>query len=157
MSMKMTNEEFERLSAIYGSDIDRWPITDRRAARDFSQKNAQTAQRILDAQSSIDTALSHAPKQEANAALEKQILQTFQTQNTLSSASGLWGRLKGGTRSQNHAFPAWGVALALILVFGFVGGYGGYSYTLNQNDSTEILANAFGSDEYTLFLEDSST
>lgn len=156
MSATMTKMEFKRLAQIYGGDLLRWPETVRRAAGDFQLQNPQSAKAILDRQTDVDHALAQVPHQDINVDLETQILRSFPAAAAQRSSNHLWAwsallhPIRGG-------MPAWGMALALLLVSGFIGGYTGYAYTLNQSGSADIIADAFGTIDDTLFVEDPTT
>ncbi|PHS29601.1 MAG: hypothetical protein COA85_00490 [Robiginitomaculum sp.] len=156
----MIKKKFLHLSQTYGNAIQRWPEDVQESAHAFLQKHPDLAAKILDAEKDIDTALASAPRQEVRPALEAQILRSFPTKTQTpvaqnhrsrrwSFATLLW--------PQNAGLPAWGMALVLMLVFGFVGGYTGYAYTLDRTSATEVLSTAFGSDDYFLFGEETST
>jgi hypothetical protein len=160
MPSAMTKKQFLHLSQAYGSAISRWPEDVQASAKAFMQTHPDLAAPLLDAEKNLDSALVNAPRQEARPELAAQILRSFPAranrQTAKKSPPRRWS-LVTLLWPQNAGFPAWGMALALMLVFGFVGGYTGYAYTLNRTSATEVLSTAFGSDDYSLFGEETST
>ncbi len=160
MSTRMTKGEFTRLAQTYGSSIKYWPPHIRKAADEFKHYQPDTAQHILDAERSIDAALAQAPQQTSNPALEGRVLHNFRINATTPAPHANWFSLFalwGVFGQQKTAIPVWGMALTLLLVCGFVGGYTGYSYALGRTSSTEIIANAFGTEQTIFFEEDGAT
>ncbi len=160
MPLAMTKKQFLHLCQTYGSAVQRWPEDVQASAHEFMQTHPDLATRMLEAEKDVDDALAQAPRQEARPELSAQILQSFQAKTqslTVKTAPPRRWSLVNLLWPQNHGLPAWGMALALMLVFGFVGGYTGYAYTLNRTSATEVLSTAFGSDDYSLFGEDTST
>jgi len=160
MTLAMTKKKFSYLCQTYGSAIQRWPENVQVSAKAFMQTHPDLAVPMLGAEKDVDSALAKAPQQEARPELAAQILRSFpartdrQTAKTAPPRRWLLATL---IWPQNAAFPAWGMALALMLVFGFVGGYTGYAYTLDRTGATDVLSTAFGSGDYALFGEESST
>lgn len=160
MSEPMTENEFNRAASIYGGAIQQWPIALQSRAAAFAQQAPKRAHAILASQSDVDSALSHAPKQSANPALEAKILRSFEEHKPVIRPLYFLQIPKAITNMITHparAIPAWSIAFTLLLAFGFSSGYVGYANKLSTAQSTDIIANAFGSDESTLFTEDIST
>ncbi|MDQ7018058.1 MAG: hypothetical protein Q9M33_02730 [Robiginitomaculum sp.] len=156
----MTKKQFLHFCQTYGSALQRWPEDVRASAHEFMQTHPDLARPMLEAEKDVDSALAKAPRQEVRPALSAQILQSFRAETqsqTVNTAPPRHGSLFNLLWPQNHGLPAWGMALALILVFGFVGGYTGYAYTLNRTSATDVLSTAFGNDGDSLFGEENTT
>ncbi len=160
MNREITQKEFEKLCQIYGSSTDRWPTDTRNAAEDFQRQQPKITQRILGDERIVDKALSHIPQQTSNAALEARIVNSFsalQTKVTPRSDRFAPFAFLDVVGYQKSSIPAWSMALALLLVSGFVGGYTGYSYALDRTSSPDVIANAFGTEQTIIFEEDGAT
>ncbi|PHS27679.1 MAG: hypothetical protein COA84_04010 [Robiginitomaculum sp.] len=153
----MSQETFEQMSRIYGGVFKRWPEDVREEAEAFQVQHPKDAIRILGAENWLDKALDHAPRQRPSHHLGEQILHTFQTTDIQKNAPGYRLRTQAFIEAllpaQNTQL-AWGVALALIMVFGFIGGYSGRTYTLDGPSVAEIMSPAFGVQNENFFAED---
>ncbi len=153
----MTLETFEQMACIYGGALKRWPEEARQEAKAFLAQHPKDAARMLEAEGWLDQALDHAPRQRPSQHLEDQVLRTFSSAAIQKSAPGF--RLRAQAFIQ-ALFPtrntqlAWGAALALIMVFGFIGGYSGRAYTLDSPNVAEIMSPAFGIQDENFFAED---
>ena len=164
--MEMHEKDFARYAQIYGAALKHWPDVLRAAALAYSRRHAQTANCILDAENDVDAALAIAlaPDHDVSSALEERILSDFgavMRNRKASDRRGL-GALKNALSvlTPNRAGglrPALGMAMALLLIFGFASGYAGYASALDKTSSRALLATAFGTSETIINTEDLSS
>jgi hypothetical protein len=112
---------------------------------------------MLEAETWLDQALDHAPRQCPSRHMEEQILRAFPSTDIQKSAPRFWLRAQAFIEALLPACNpqlVWGMALALIMVFGFIGGYSGRTYTLDSPSVAEIMSPAFGIQDENFFAED---
>lgn len=160
MTHAMNEQHFAKLAETYGASLARWPENVRRPARHFLQEHGQSAQALLDAQSDVDAALALLPEQKPDMALQARVLRRFDESRLGASnpaEQAGWLAVILAPFRLSLVRPAWGMALALLLIFGFVGGYAGYDRALDKTGTSALLANAFGGQTLELYGEDKAT
>ena len=160
--MEMSEQDFARHALAYGAALERWPDAVRAQAAAFLRQHPQTARRILQPESDVDAALALAPVQKVHTALEERILRDFdqvmRTRKASARRPAAWLSLLASLMPDRAGpAPALGLLMALLLIFGFMGGYAGYASALDKASSSEILAMAFGNGDSIAGLEDASS
>ncbi len=146
MSKETMETKFRNTAARYGADIERWPETERAAARHWAQENPQSARAILDHEAPLDRILDALPQKQPSAALVARIIASARSETEPGLVEVIMESLRTltGVRTTSPAMIA--ASLALLLVFGFASGYGGYTYTQRQLTSEHVLANIMGTE-----------
>ncbi len=161
--MDMSEQDFAHTARIYGASLARWPDALRTAATAFMHRHPQTARRLLQAERDVDAALALLPSQTPGMALEQRILRDFDQAMQKRKRRGrrLLGALANALATlspkQTRFGPALGALMALLMIFGFAGGYAGYASALDKTSSKAILAAAFGASDTAIDIEDLSS
>lgn len=112
----MDEKEFERLAAIYGADIGRWPETDRQAAR--ARAEAPAARLVLAREAKLDNALIRTASRPDTAEIERILARTIAAARTTPQASAARRR----ERPEPGILSLFGAAAARWFAAGVMGG-----------------------------------
>lgn len=106
----MTPARFAALAAAYGSDIERWPLGERQAAKDHL-RHAPDAAALLEVEAGLDAALMAWTLPGPGAALVTQIIATTERQRSRMRRLRVWLSSLGAAATLTG-----GVAAGMLLV-----------------------------------------